>query len=122
MQNCEWKEGNERLESCSSRWNYPLPFHQRPLGGGGPDLRLLGVHGGDEALQTQRVQRLRAADVHARRLQEHGQSREKAGLVHKVLSWKQQTSQPPSGLRGPGAGGGGHDGGPYQAPRGPAEC
>lgn len=109
VQKCEWKSLEEEKEMSElliiiqqpPSWNSQLRFHQRPQGssvrGGGTDLRLFGVHGGDEALQTERVQRLSAADVHGGRLQEHGQSCEQTGLIHSVLSCTQQTSQPPVG-------------------------
>lgn len=63
MQKREWRS------LALSKKPQHLRFHQRPLGGsrrgGGTDLRLPGLHGGAEALQTQRVQWLRAAHVHA---------------------------------------------------------
>jgi len=42
------------------------------------DQRVLGVHAGPEALQTERVQRLCGADVEAGRQQEDSQSGEEA--------------------------------------------
>lgn len=52
----------------------------------GTDQRVFGLHGSDEALQTGRVQRLRAADVLPRGLQENRQSCEETGLIHQVVS------------------------------------
>lgn len=65
-----------------------MRFHMCPLGGstGGTHQRVFGLHGGGEALQTRRVQRLRAADVHPRGLQENGQSCQKTGLIHQMVS------------------------------------